>query len=157
MCIRDRRYTKWGQYTLTVGSNSEALRRLGVNVAAHKVSLYALSVFLAWVATLIISARLNTAEATAGTGMEMNAIAAVIMGGTLLSGGKGTIVGTTIACLLLSVIKNGLTMLSIDAQYQEFIIGMLILVAVIVTELRQKRLKKSGKNRAPVAPPSQLG
>ncbi len=151
------RYTKWGQYTLTVGSNSEALRRLGVNVAAHKVSVYALSGFLAGVATLIISARLNTAEATAGTGMEMNAIAAVIMGGTLLSGGKGTILGTTIACLLLSVIKNGLTMLSIDAQYQEFIIGMLLLVAVIVTELRQKRLKKSGKNRAPVAPPSQLG
>ncbi len=147
-------YTKWGQYVLAVGSNSEAMRRLGINVAWCKVSVYALSGFLAGVATLIISARLNTAEATAGTGMEMNAIAAVIMGGTLLSGGKGTILGTTIACLLLSVIKNGLTMMSIDSQYQEFIIGMLLLAAVIVTELRQKRLKRTGKKRPPAAAPA---
>ena len=89
---------------------------------------------------------MNTAEATAGTGMEMNAIAAVIMGGTLLSGGKATILGTTIACTVLSVIKNGLTMMSVDAQYQEFIIGMILLLAVIVTELRQKSLKKLKKS-----------
>ena len=82
-------------------------------------------------ASLIISARLNTAEATAGIGMEMNAIAAVVMGGTLLSGGKGTIMGTAVACLLLSVIKNGLTMMSVDAHYQEFIIGMILLLAVV--------------------------
>lgn len=136
------RYTKWGLYTLAVGSNAEALSRLGVNVAAHKVSVYALSGFLSGVAALIISARLNTAEATAGMGMEMNAIAAVIMGGTLLSGGKSTVFGTAVACLLLSVIKNGLTMMSVDAHYQEFIIGMLLLTAVIVTELRQKRLRR---------------
>jgi len=104
-----------------------------------------LSGFLAGVATLIITARLSTAESTAGTGMEMNAIAAVIMGGTLLSGGKATVFGTLVACMLLSVIKNGLTMMSIDAHYQEFIIGLLLLLAVIITELRQKRLKASGK------------
>ena len=75
---------------------------------------------------------------TAGAGMEMSAIAAVIMGGTLLSGGKGSILGTFIACLLLSVIKNGLTLLSIDAQYQEFIIGALLLSAVIATELKER-------------------
>ena len=102
--------------------------------------------FCNFVATIIISARLNTAEATAGTGMEMNAIAAVIMGGTLLSGGKATILGTTIACTVLSVIKNGLTMMSVDAQYQEFIIGMILLLAVIVTELRQKSLKSIKKS-----------
>lgn len=140
--------TKWGRYTLTLGSNGEALRRLGVNVAWQKVSVYTLSGFLAGVATLIITARLNTAEATAGSGMEMNAIAAVIMGGTLLSGGKSTMFGTVVACLLLSVIKNGLTMLSVDAQYQEFIIGMLLLLAVIVTDLRQKRLKRMGGEAA---------
>ena len=68
------------------------------------------------------------------------------MGGTLLSGGKATILGTTIACTVLSVIKNGLTMMSVDAQYQEFIIGMILLLAVIVTELRQKSLKKLKKS-----------
>jgi len=145
LCSVLLRYSKWGQYTLTVGSNQEALRRLGVNVAWQKISVYMLSGFLAGVATLIITARLSTAEATAGTGMEMNAIAAVIMGGTLLSGGKATVFGTLVACMLLSVIKNGLTMMSIDAHYQEFIIGLLLLLAVIITELRQKRLKASGK------------
>ena len=140
------RYTKWGQYTLSLGNSSEALKRLGVNIAFQKITVYALSGFLAGVATIIISARLNTAEATAGTGMEMNAIAAVIMGGTLLSGGKATILGTTIACTVLSVIKNGLTMMSVDAQYQEFIIGMILLLAVIVTELRQKSLKSIKKS-----------
>ena len=139
------RYTRWGLYTLSVGSNSEALLRLGVNVAAHKVSVYMLSGFLAGMASLIISARLNTAEPTAGIGMEMNAIAAVVMGGTLLSGGKGTVVGTAVACLLLSVIKNGLTMMSVDAHYQEFIIGVILLLAVTATELRQRKIKRRGK------------
>lgn len=138
------RCTKWGLYALAMGSNCEALRRLGVNVAAYKVSVYALSGFLAGAASLIISARLNTAEATAGIGMEMNAITAVVLGGTLLKGGKGTVAGTAVACLLLSVIKNGLTMMSVDAHYQEFIIGALLLSAVIVTELRQKRLTPRG-------------
>ena len=78
------RCTRWGLYALSIGSNCEALRRLGVNVAAYKVSVYALSGFLAGAASLIISARLNTAEATAGIGMEMNAITAVVLGGTLL-------------------------------------------------------------------------
>lgn len=134
------RCTKWGLYVLVIGSDSEALRRLGVNVAAYKISVYALSGFLAGAASLIITARLSTAEATAGIGMEMNAITAVVLGGTLLKGGKGTITGTAVACLLLSVIKNGLTMMSVDAHYQEFIVGALLLSAVIITELRQKKL-----------------
>ncbi len=139
------RYTKWGRYTLSIGSNEEALRRLGLPVGWQKISVYALNGLMAGIAMLIVTARLNTAEPTAGAGMEMDAIAAVIMGGTLLSGGRATILGTTIACLLLSVIKNGLTMMSINAQYQQFIIGMILLLAVIVTELRQKQLR----HRAP--------
>ena len=147
------RYTKWGQYTMTIGSNGEALKRQGVSIGWHKITVYMVSGVLAGLATVIITARLNTAEATAGTGMEMNAIAAVVMGGTLLSGGKGTVFGTTVACLLLSVIKNGLTMLSINSQYQEFIIGMLLLVAVIATELRQNHSRrKLGLGRAKASP-----
>ena len=133
------RMTKWGLYSMVIGSNSTALTRLGVNVKLYKTSVYALSGLMAGTAMLIITSRLNTAEATAGIGMEMTAIAAVIMGGTLLSGGKGSMTGTAIACLLLAVIKNGLTLLSIDAQYQEFIIGFLLLLAVITTELKNQR------------------
>lgn len=138
--------TRWGQYTLTLGSNEKALGRIGVNVKAHKTSVYAFSGLIAGVASVIITARMNVAEATAGRGMEMDAIAAVVMGGTLLSGGKGTLLGTAIACLLLSVMKNGLTMMSINAHYQTFIIGAILLLAVIMTDLQQRSFRR--KNRA---------
>lgn len=130
--------TKWGQYVLTLGSNEIALKRLGVNTKLYKVSVYALNGFLAGIASVIITSRMNVAEATAGSGSEMSAIAAVVMGGTYLSGGKGTLLGTTIACLLLSVMKNGLTMMAVNAHWQTFIIGIILLLAVVVTDLRQK-------------------
>lgn len=130
--------TKWGLYLMSIGSNSLALSRLGVNVGMYKASAYIVNGLFAGIAMLIITSRLNTAEATAGAGMEMSAVVAVVMGGTLLSGGKGSIVGTAIACLLLAVIRNGLTLLSIDSQYQEFIIGLLLLVAVMSTEFKER-------------------
>ena len=123
---------------MSIGSNSLALSRLGVNVGMYKASAYIVNGLFAGIAMLIITSRLNTAEATAGAGMEMSAVVAVVMGGTLLSGGKGSIVGTAIACLLLAVIRNGLTLLSIDSQYQEFIIGLLLLVAVMSTEFKER-------------------
>ena len=136
--------TKWGQYVLTSGSNEIALKRLGVNTKLYKVSVYALNGFLAGIASVIITSRMNVAEATAGSGMEMSAIAAVVMGGTFLSGGKGTLLGTTIACLLLSVMKNGLTMMGVNAHWQTFLIGIILLLAVVVTDLRQKYLVYKG-------------
>jgi ribose transport system permease protein len=136
-------WTKWGQYTLTMGSNERALGRVGVNVKLQKISVYALCGFIAGVASIIITARMNVAEATAGAGMEMDAIAAVVMGGSLLSGGKSTMLGTTIACLLLSVMKNGLTMMSVNAHYQRFIIGLILLLAVLVTDLQQRNFRRS--------------
>ena len=132
--------TRWGQYVLTSGSNEIALKRLGIDTKRYKVSVYALNGFLAGVASVIITSRMNVAEATAGAGMEMSAIAAVVMGGTFLSGGKGTLLGTAIACLLLSVMKNGLTMMGVNAHWQAFIIGVILLTAVMVTDLRQKYL-----------------
>lgn len=136
--------TKWGQYVLTSGSNEAALKRLGINTKSYKVSVYALNGFLAGIASVIITSRMNVAEATAGAGMEMSAIAAVVMGGTFLSGGKGTLLGTSIACLLLSVMKNGLTMMGVNAHWQTFIIGIILLLAVVVTDLRQKYLAYKG-------------
>jgi ribose transport system permease protein len=130
--------TKWGQYSMAIGGNEEALRRVGVNVGAYKVSYYLVSALMAGLVALIITARLNAAEPTAGMGMELDAVTAVVMGGSLMRGGKANISGTIIACLLLGVIKNGLVILSISSYYQQFIIGFLLLSAVILAEVRQR-------------------
>lgn len=135
-------YTSWGLYTMSIGSNPTALQRQGVRIHLYKISVYMLSAIMACLSAIIITARLSTAEPTAGTGMELDAITAVIMGGTLMQGGKASISGTVIACLLLAVIKNALTILSVNSYYQQFIIGVLLLVSVIVTEQRKKSTKK---------------
>ncbi len=136
-------FTKWGLYAQVAGSNETALKRLGVNVKRHKTSVYMFSAFMAGISALIITARLNTAEPTAGVMMELDAITAVVMGGTLMQGGKAGIGGTVIACVLLAVIRNGLTLLSIDSFYQQFIIGALLLVSVIATEARQNLIYRT--------------
>ncbi len=136
-------FTKWGLYAQAAGSNETALKRLGVNVKRHKTSVYMFSAFMAGISALIITARLNTAEPTAGVMMELDAITAVVMGGTLMQGGKAGIGGTVIACVLLAVIRNGLTLLSIDSFYQQFIIGALLLVSVIATEARQNLIYRT--------------
>jgi len=130
--------TQWGQYSMAIGGNEEALRRVGVNVGFYKVSYYLASALMAGLAGLIITARLNAAEPTAGMGMELDAVTAVVMGGSLMRGGKANISGTFIACLLLGVIKNGLVILSISSYYQQFIIGFLLLSAVVLAEVRQR-------------------
>lgn len=133
------RKTKWGQYSMAIGSNEKALKRMGVWVSGYKVSIYMFSGLMAVFATIITMGRLNTAEPNAGLGIELDAITAVIMGGTLMGGGKASIIGTGIACLLLSIIKNGLVLLSIPAYYQQFLIGLLLIISVIITALRHRK------------------
>ncbi|MDO4540673.1 MAG: ABC transporter permease [Syntrophomonadaceae bacterium] len=132
------RRSKWGQYALALGGNGEALRRLGVKVGFYRVSVYAFAGLMAGLVGLIVTARVGTAEPNAGLSMELDAITAVIMGGTLLTGGKASVGGTVIACLLLALIRNGLTLLSVSSYYQQFIIGTLLLIAVIIAEIREK-------------------
>lgn len=130
--------TKLGYYTLALGGNEEALRRSGVSVKKYKTVVYAMCGLTAALAGLIVTARLNTAEPLAGWMFELDAIAAVVLGGTSMNGGRGSIGGTLIACLLLGVLRNGLTILSIPSYYQQLIMGAIILVAVIVSELRAR-------------------
>ena len=130
---------KWGHYVSSLGGNAEALRRCGVKTARYRISVFAVTGFLAAMAGVIITARLNSAEANAGLNMEMDAICAVIMGGTLLHGGKGNVVGTVIAVFLLGMIRNSLTLLSISSYYQQFITGAILLLAVIVAEYRERK------------------
>ncbi|SKC89777.1 ABC transporter permease [Maledivibacter halophilus] len=133
------KYTKWGQYTLALGGNEESLRRVGVYVKFYKTTVYMFSGLTAALASLIMTSRLNAAEPNAGFMLETDIIAAVILGGTSMKGGKASIGGTIIACILLSVMRNGLTILSISSYYQQLFIGLIIIISVTVSEIRQRR------------------
>ncbi|HZK43168.1 MAG TPA: ABC transporter permease [Syntrophomonadaceae bacterium] len=129
-------YTKLGSYALALGGNEEALHRSGIATKNYKVIIYGICGFTAALAGLVVTARLNTAEPLAGYMFELDAIAAVVLGGTDMKGGRGSISGTVIACLLLGVLRNGLTIMSIPSYYQQLAIGLIILIAVITSELR---------------------
>lgn len=128
--------TKLGYYTLALGGNEEALRRSGVAHKTYKTIIYTISGLTAAIGGLVITARLNTAEPLAGWMLELDAIAAVVLGGTDMKGGRGSITGTVMACLLLGMLRNGLTILNIPSYYQQLTIGLIILVAIIISELR---------------------
>lgn len=132
-------FMRWGSFLRTMGSNPEALRRTGVRVSLYRISSYALMGTFAAVVGVIITARLNSAEPNAGMSMEMDAICAVIMGGTSLHGGDGSLAGTVIAVFLMGLIRNGLTVMSVSPYYQQFITGGILLVAVVAAELRSRR------------------
>lgn len=125
--------TKYGNYCLFLGANEVALSRMGVNSKKYKLWVFAFSGLLAAVAGVVVMGRLDSAEPLAGTGYEMDAIAAVILGGTVLEGGKGNIIGPIIACLILNIISDGLTLLSISTHYQEIITGVIIVVSVLIS------------------------
>ncbi len=124
--------TVLGRYVYAIGGNEEAARLSGVNVGAHKTLVYAISGLLAAVSAVILTARLNSAQPTAGTGFELDAIAAVVLGGTTLAGGEGSITGTLLGAFIIGVINNGLNLLNVNAFYQQVVKGAVILLAVLL-------------------------
>lgn len=133
--------TKPGVYITGLGGNADTLKKCGVNTFNYRVLSFATMGFLAALAAIIVTARLNSAENTVGVGFEMDAICAVIMGGTPMRGGKGSLSGTLVAVLLLGLIRNGITLLSISPYYQTFITGAILLIAVITAEIRERRVR----------------
>ena len=133
------KHTKWGQYCLALGGNEEALRRVGVPISFYKTTVYIFSGLMAGLTGLIYLSRLNAAEPNAGFMLESNTIATVILGGTSMKGGKASIGGTVIACLLLGIVRNGLTLLSISSYYQQLFIGAVIIISVSISEIRLRR------------------
>jgi len=131
--------TKWGYYALALGGNEEALRRAGVATGKYRTSIYMLCSLTAVIAGMITIARLNSADPLAGWMVETDAIAAVVLGGTSLSGGKGSIVGAVLACLVLGMLDNGLVLLSIPSYYQKLLCGLVIIIALVATELRNRK------------------
>jgi ribose transport system permease protein len=132
--------TALGRYTFALGSNEEAVRLSGVNVDRWKIAVYSLAGGICGVAGLLIASRLNSAQPALGQGYELDAIAAVVIGGTSLSGGRGTILGTLIGALIISVLANGLRILSVAQEWQTVVTGSIIILAVYADILRRRRL-----------------
>ncbi len=132
-------YTVIGEYTLAIGGNEEAVRLSGVPVARYKTIVYSICGLMSGLAGIVLTARLTAAEPIAGTGYELDAIAAVVIGGTSLSGGIATIFGTVIGALIMSVLRNGLNLLNIQSYYQLVAIGCVIVFAVAVDRMRRKQ------------------
>jgi len=126
-----------GEYTLAIGGNEEAVRLSGVPVARYKTIVYLISGLMCAVAGIVLTARLTAAEPIAGTGYELDAIAAVVIGGTSLQGGVATIPGTLIGAFIMSVLRNGLNLLNIQSYYQLLAIGLVIVIAVAIDKLRK--------------------
>lgn len=132
--------TALGRYTFALGSNEEAVRLSGVNTDRWKIAVYALAGSICGIAGLLIASRLNSAQPALGQGYELDAIAAVVIGGTSLSGGRGTILGTLIGALIMSVLLNGLRILSVAQEWQTVVTGSIIILAVYIDMLRRRRL-----------------
>ena len=133
-------WTRFGTNARAVGSNLEGAYRMGVPVSRTLIMVYALSGVTASLAGLIVTARLNTAEAIAGFGIELEAIAAVVMGGTSFFGGEASIAGTLLGALIIGTLGNGLTIINVPSYYQQLVIGLVFIMAVLADQMRQAKI-----------------
>jgi ribose transport system permease protein len=122
--------TPFGRHLYAVGGSERAARLTGLRVDRVKVAVYVAAGALSGLAGLIVTARLDSAQPNAGLGYELDAIAAVVIGGTSLSGGRGSVGGTVLGCLLIGVLNNGLTLLDVSAFWQQVVKGMVMIIAV---------------------------
>lgn len=131
--------TVLGRYTFALGSNEEATRLSGVNVDAWKIGVYTLAGIFSGLAGVLIASRLNSAQPSLGQGYELDAIAAAVIGGTSLSGGEGSIMGTIIGAFIISTLTNGLRILSVPQEWQTVITGSIVILAVYLDIVRRRR------------------
>jgi ribose/xylose/arabinose/galactoside ABC-type transport system permease subunit len=131
-----------GRYTYAIGSNREAAFHAGVKIEKNLVWVYTIVGILTGIASMIQVSRTVSAQPTAGLGAELDVIAAVVIGGASLAGGRGTIIGTIIGTLLISFLRNGCTLLGISTNAQLIVIGIIIVVAVAVDQLAQAKTKR---------------
>lgn len=131
--------TLLGRYTFAIGSNEEATRLSGVNTRRWTILIYMFAGAFTGIAGIIIASRLDSAQPQIGTGYELQAIAAVIIGGTSLLGGRGSILGTVIGALIMSVLVNGLRIMSIQTEWQNVVVGFVVLLAVFLDSLRNRQ------------------
>lgn len=132
LCDHALARTRFGRHVYAVGGNPEAARTVGIPVRRIILLVYLISAALAAFSGIVLTARVNGADPLAGTGYELTAIAAVVIGGTSLFGGVGTIRGTVLGVLLLAVVRNGLDLLNVSSYYQETVQGLILVVAVLL-------------------------
>lgn len=133
--------TVLGRYTFALGSNEEATRLSGVSVDRWKIGVYALCGTFAGLAGVMVASRLNSAQPALGAGYELDAIAAVVIGGTSLSGGDGSILGTIIGAFVISVLTNGLRIKGVPQEWQFVITGTIVVLAVFLDIVRRRRMR----------------
>lgn len=130
--------TALGRKIYAVGGNEKASFISGINIDKVKISVYVISSLMAVLSGLVLTSRLNSAQPTAGVAYEMDAIAAVVLGGTSMAGGSGSLTGTLIGILILGVLNNGLNLLVVSSFYQQIVKGIVILIAVLIDRKRNK-------------------
>ena len=135
--------TKFGRFVYAVGGNPEAARLSGLNVGLVVTAVYVISGLFAGLAGLVLTSRLNAADPVTATGWELNAIAAVVIGGTSLFGGVGSVLGTLLGALIIGVINNGLTLMNVPSYYQQIAVGIIIVLAVWLDHLSKGRARRS--------------
>lgn len=135
--------TRFGQYLFAIGGNKLAAQYSGINVKKHKLMAFVYIGLLSSIGGIIWAARLGSATATLGAGFEMDAIAAVVIGGTSMSGGVGTVGGTLIGVLIIGVLNNGLNLMGINSFWQDVFKGVIIIAAVVIDIVRKKRAENN--------------
>ena len=131
--------TRFGKYTIAIGGSEEVTRLAGIPVERYKRRIYALGGFLTGIAAALLTARLSSADPIAGTLFELDAIAATVMGGTSLTGGEGTILGTIVGALIISLVRNGMNIFNVPGFWQQLVIGTVIILAVMLDQWRKRQ------------------
>ena len=134
------RYSVFGRYVYALGSNEATARLCGINVPVNKIAVYSLAGLFVGIAGMYQFSRLSSGNPTSGVGLELRIIAAVVIGGGSLSGGRGTVLGTLTGAAIMAVITSGCTQLGLKNPVQDVILGVIIVAAVTVDQIRQRRL-----------------
>jgi ribose/xylose/arabinose/galactoside ABC-type transport system permease subunit len=134
-------YTRFGLHVFAIGSNEQAARLCGVPIERVKLLIYTLSGLLAGMAGLMQFSRLTVGDPTVAAGLELDVIAAVVIGGGSLSGGEGTVLGTMLGALIMTVIRSGCTQIGLSNWVQEIVTGVIIVLAVVLDRLRHRQAK----------------
>lgn len=133
--------TRFGKYTIAIGGNEETTGLAGIPIKRYKLGIYTLGGFLTGIAAVLLTARLSSADPIAGNLFELDAIAATVMGGTSLTGGEGSILGTMVGALIISLVRNGMNILNVQTFWQQFVIGSVIILAVMLDQWRKKQVR----------------
>lgn len=134
--------TRFGKYTVAIGGNEQTTRRAGIAVNRYKIGIYGLGGILTGIASALLLARLSSGDPTFGNGFELDAIAATVMGGTSLEGGEGSISGTIVGALIISIVRNAMNIFNVPSYWQQVVIGGVIVLAVVLDQWRKSQTRR---------------